>query len=39
MLQYLMKGGFYLEAGRQFGFKASDDFGSTTLDDFAKGLD
>lgn len=39
MLQYLMKGGFYLEAGPQVGFKASDDFGSTTLDDFAKGLD
>jgi Outer membrane protein beta-barrel domain len=39
MLQYMMKSGFYLEAGPQVGFKASDDFGSTTLDDFAKGLD
>jgi len=39
MLQYQTQSGFYLEAGPQVGFKATDDFGSTTLNDFAKGLD
>lgn len=39
MAQLQLKSGFYLEAGPQVGFKATDDYGSTTLDDFAKGLD
>ena len=39
MAQFKFKGGFYLEAGPQIGFKASVDFRNSTLDDFAKGLD
>lgn len=39
MAQLYLNGGFYLEAGPQVGFKLTDDFGSTTLNDFAKGLD
>ena len=39
MLQYRTQSGFYLEAGPQVGFKATDDYGSTTINDFAKGLD
>ncbi len=39
MAQYYIRGGFYLEAGPQVGFKASDDYGSSTLEDFAKGLE
>jgi hypothetical protein len=32
-------GGFYLEAGPQFGFKISEDVGNSTINDFAKNLD
>ncbi|MBI5372251.1 MAG: PorT family protein [Sphingobacteriales bacterium] len=39
MAQFYLHGGFYLEAGPQVGFKLSDDFGSSTLKDFAKNLD
>ncbi len=39
MLQYRTSSGFYFEAGPQVGFKATDDYGSTTLNDFARGLD
>ncbi|MBI3140078.1 MAG: PorT family protein [Sphingobacteriales bacterium] len=39
MAQFYLKGGFYMEAGPQVGFKLSDDFGSSTLNDFAKNLD
>lgn len=39
MLQYRAASGFYVEAGPQVGFKATDDYGSTTINDFAKGLD
>lgn len=39
LLQYYLSNGFYLEAGPQVGFKTTDDFGSSTLNDFAKNLD
>lgn len=32
-------GGAYVEFGPQFGFKASENIGNTTINDFAKGLD
>lgn len=39
MLQYYFKSRFYVEAGPQAGFKTTDDFGNTTLNDFASNLD
>ena len=39
MAQFLMAGGFYLEAGPQVGFKVSEDIGDQTLENFAKDLD
>jgi hypothetical protein len=39
MAQYRFPTGFFLEAGPQFGFKASEDIDNETLNDFAKGLD
>lgn len=39
MLKYRMSGGFYLEAGPQFGFKISEDIGNSTINDFANDLD
>ena len=39
MAQYRFGTGVYIEAGPQFGFKASEDIDNETLKDFAKGLD
>ena len=39
MVKYRMAGGFYLEAGPQFGFKINDDIGNSTINDFANNLD
>ena len=39
MLKYRSAGGFYLEAGPQFGFKLSEDVKNETIDAFAKDLD
>jgi len=40
MLQYEMNGGFYLEAGPQFGFKLDEDVpDNTTAEDFANSSD
>jgi len=39
MLKYRFNGGFYLEAGPQVGFKASEDVPNSTIKSFAKNLD
>lgn len=39
MLQYETDGGFYVEAGPQFGFKVSEDIPNSTIDNFAKSTD
>lgn len=39
MLQYNFDGGFYVEAGPQFGFSTDQDFASSTIEDFANDLD
>ncbi len=39
MLKYRTMGGFYLEAGPQFGFKISEETDDETIKDFAKNLD
>ena len=39
MFRYRSAGGFYLEAGPQFGFKLSEDVKNQTIDAFAKDLD
>ncbi|MCU7548630.1 PorT family protein [Chitinophagaceae bacterium LB-8] len=39
LIQYETKGGFYLEAGPQFGFKLSEDIPDETIEDFAKSTD
>jgi len=39
MFKYRSTGGFYLEAGPQFGFKLSEDVKDQTIDAFAKDLD
>ncbi len=39
MLQYITEGGFYLEAGPQIGFKASEDIPDNTIENFAKSTD
>jgi len=39
MLKYRSAGGFYLEAGPQFGFKLSENVKNETIDVFAKNLD
>src|SRR5687768_1293315 len=39
LAKYRFKGGFYLEAGPQVGFKVSEEVKDTPIDDFAKGLD
>jgi Outer membrane protein beta-barrel domain len=39
MLRYRSTGGFYLEAGPQFGFKLNEDVKNETIDAFAKNLD
>jgi len=39
MFKYRSAGGFYLEAGPQFGFKLSEDVKDQTIDGFAKDLD
>jgi len=39
MLKYRATGGFYLEAGPQFGFKLSENVKNETIDAFAKDLD
>lgn len=39
MLKYRSTGGFYLEAGPQFGFKLNEDVKNETIDAFAKNLD
>ena len=39
MLKYKFDGGFYLEAGPQFGFKTGEDFGDNTVDDVAESTD
>ncbi|MBS1564863.1 MAG: PorT family protein, partial [Bacteroidetes bacterium] len=39
MVKYRFTGGFYLEAGPQVGFKASEDVPNSTIKTFAKNLD
>lgn len=39
MAQYYFNGGFYIEAGPQFGFVVNEDIANSTIEDFAKGLD
>lgn len=39
MLQWQFKGGFYVEAGPQAGFKVSEDIPNSTIDEFAKSTD
>ncbi len=39
MLRYRSAGGFFLEAGPQFGFKLSEDVKNERIGDFAKDLD
>lgn len=39
MAKFKTAGGFYIEAGPQFSFKISEDFGNQTIDDFAKNID
>jgi hypothetical protein len=39
VLQYETIGGFYLEAGPQFGFKVSEDIPNSTIENFAKETD
>jgi hypothetical protein len=39
LAQYETDGGFYVEAGPQFGFKISEDVPSSTVEDFAKSTD
>jgi hypothetical protein len=39
VLKFKTTGGFYLEAGPQFGFKLSENVSDETIEDFAKGLD
>jgi hypothetical protein len=39
MLKYTFEGGFYLEAGPQFGFKVSENTPNQTIENFAKGSD
>jgi len=39
VLKFRTTGGFYLEAGPQFGFKISENVSDETIEDFAKGLD
>ena len=39
MLQFITDGGFYLEAGPQFGFKVSEDVPDMPVDDYAKSTD
>ena len=39
MFQYIFRNGFYLEAGPQVGFKASEDIENTTISRFAKSTD
>src|SRR5262245_40381230 len=39
MLQYETDGGFYIEAGPQFGFKASEKLPDSITQDFAKSTD
>lgn len=39
MVKYRFTGGFYLEAGPQVGFKASEDIPNSTIKTFAKNLD
>lgn len=39
MVQFKPGGGFYVEAGPQFGFKISEDVKNSTIEDFAKDLD
>jgi hypothetical protein len=39
MLKYRFNGGFYLEAGPQFGFKVDENVPEQQVEDFAKGTD
>lgn len=39
LLQYESDGGFYVEAGPQFGFKVSEDIPNSNIDNFAKSTD
>ena len=39
MVQYSLKGGFFLEAGPQFGFKISDNIEDEAIGEFAKNMD
>jgi len=39
MFRYRSAGGFYLEAGPQFGFKLGEDISNKTIEDFANDLD
>ena len=39
MLQWQFKGGFYVEAGPQAGFKVSEDIPNSAIDEFAKSTD
>lgn len=39
MAKFRFKGGFYLEAGPQAGFKLSDEIKDTPVEDFAKNVD
>ncbi|MEP7257396.1 MAG: porin family protein [Flavitalea sp.] len=39
LAKFRFNGGFYLEAGPQFGFKLSEDVPENTIDNFAKNLD
>jgi hypothetical protein len=39
MAQYRFRGGFYIEAGPQVGFKIDEEIENETLKDFARGLD
>ena len=39
MLQYIMPSGFYVEAGPQIGFRASENIPDQTIENFAKSTD
>ena len=39
VVQYSLKGGFYVEAGPQFGFKISDNIEDEVIGEFAKNID
>ncbi len=39
MLQYETNGGFYIEAGPQFGFKIDESVPNSSVEDFAEGTD